>query len=283
MVKVSREGKSKSGFLAGIEPIKPPVAGQTWLIYGRSGTGKTTVLSTFKKPLLLVRGQDGTRSIFTAKGIDVTPVMTDPTNLDDVIGILSKKGQQYKTVGLDCVDDFQALMLREIIGRDVPIQLAFGEISRDQYQECALRMKDILNTFIKLSEHGINVVLLSQEKTDSEEGSSTGLLMPTVASNVSPAVSKWLNAAVDYIGQTFIRRQKITVKSKGTSKTQEEDQWCLRIGPHPVYTTKFRAPPGIKIPQLIVNPNYTKLENLVLGKEQDVDVKLRDKVKPKKE
>lgn len=265
MVNIVREGKSKGGFLSGIKPLSKPEGGMTWQIYGRSGTGKTRIMSTFPKPLLLIMGQDGTRSIYNVPGIDKTPKLTDSNQIEEVVKMVRKKPSKYKTVALDCADDLNTLVLREVIGEDVPIQLAFGDVSRDDYANRASQIKERLDSLIKLSELGINVVLLVQEAAEEEESQGNALIMPTVGGNMSKSVIKWMNAQVDYIGHAFIRKHKI----KKGDKSILVDQWCLRIGPDPVYTTKFRAIDGVKIPQLIVDPNFEKIESIANGTWKD--------------
>lgn len=265
MVKVVREGKTKGGFLAGIKPLSKPTGGMTWLIYGRSGTGKTRTMGTFPKPLLLIKGQDGTRSIYNVKGIEATPKITRSDQIEEVVKMVRKNPSKYKTVALDCADDLNALVLREVIGEEVPIQLAFGDVSRDDYANRASQIKERLDSLIKLADLGINIVLLVQEAAEEEESQGNALLMPTVGGNMSKSVIKWLNAQVDYIGHAFIRKHKV----KQGDKSVEVDQWCLRIGPHPVYTTKFRAIDGVRIPQLIVDPSYDKIESIASGTWKD--------------
>lgn len=53
-----------------IAPVALPASGMKMNVYGRSGTGKTTFACTFPKPLLLVGTEDGTRSVYTVKGVD---------------------------------------------------------------------------------------------------------------------------------------------------------------------------------------------------------------------
>ena len=83
-----------------------------------------------------------------------------------------------------------------------------------------------------------------------------------------PSVNKDLCASVNVIGNTFIRLKVTKEKDKATLKTVRhvEKQFCLRLGPHAVYTTKVRKPKGIEAPDYIIDPSFRKIMDIVKGK-----------------
>jgi ABC-type glutathione transport system ATPase component len=108
-------------------------------IYGRSGTGKTTLWGTFPKPILalLCSGGDRTgelRSLDTAanrKRIKYV-VIEEPEELKEVIQYQHEE-EEFATIVLDHVSDFQNLVLRKILGTDVlPEQKSWGMATREQ-------------------------------------------------------------------------------------------------------------------------------------------------------
>jgi hypothetical protein len=114
------------------------------------------------------------------------------------------------------------------------------------------------------------VVIIAQEREFNTDNDSE-LLVPYVASALTPSAVAWLHSACDYICQTFIR-QKVQEKEAiiGGKKIKTHQpttgvEFCLRVAPHSVFTTKFRVPKGTPLPEIIVDPDYSKLITLIQG------------------
>ena len=91
------------------------------------------------------------------------------------------------------------------------------------------------------------------------------MLVPEVGPAVMPSIATHLNANVSIIGNTFIRIKRTKLK-RGNKTTEKEDaQYCLRVGPNPVYTTKMRKPRGIKAPAFIEDPTYRDIKEVMKG------------------
>ncbi len=92
-------------------------------------------------------------------------------------------------------------------------------------------------------------------------------MSPEVGPALSPAVAKALNAAVHMIGHTFIREHTYKKKIKRGKKTRTKEvtevQYCLRIGPDPLYITKLRKPKSVQVPSVIVDPSYQDIMDIV--------------------
>ena len=87
----------------GIYPAADFETGDTALIYGRSGTGKTTLFATWPKPALLLNiSDDGIGSVKKIKGLDVVDVK-DLDHLDRIYNKLRDGKHSYKTVGIDTI------------------------------------------------------------------------------------------------------------------------------------------------------------------------------------
>lgn len=73
-----------------------------WVIYGKSNTGKTHILSTFPKPILYARiGDDGSNTIARVsgiKGVRINSVKDLKTLGEELLAI---KKPKFKTVGVD--------------------------------------------------------------------------------------------------------------------------------------------------------------------------------------
>lgn len=237
-------------------------------LYGRSGTGKTTLSATFPKPLLHLVcsgvGLGESLSIGGVKGVDDIE-LRDSEEVRALAEYVAE-GNHYKTVVLDHATGFQDLVLREILGLiELPAQKSWGMASREQYGQCSLKTKEYFRLLLNLDCH---VVIIAQEREFNTEG-ATDSLMPFVASALTPSVAGWLNPACNYICQTFIRQptkeQVVKVAGKRTKVLQKLPgaEYCLRTAPNPIYTTKFRLPKGSPLPDVIVDPDFKKVERLI--------------------
>jgi hypothetical protein len=241
------------------------------LLYGKSGSGKTTLWSTFPKPILAIICSGGKHpgelmSINTPemKKCVVPRVVSESTDIRDLI----EAGKDFATVVLDHASGLQDLVLKEILGlEELPAQRSWGLASQSQYGQCTMQCKEILRALLSLS---ANRVVIAQEQTRGEQ-SDNELLSPTVCAAMMPSLVSWLNPAADYVCQTYIRPKtenvvteiggkKITTKKRGKGV-----EYCLRVEPHDIYTTKFRKPKGRDLPECIIDPSYQKIKALING------------------
>lgn len=246
------------------------------LLYGRSGSGKTTLWATFPKPILAILCSGGSkpgelRSVDTAehrKSIKQV-VLEQSGEVRELTGYLNGIGSEaYKTVVLDHATGLQDLVLKEILGLDeLPAQKTFGMATQQQYGQCTLQTKELLRALLGLSQ---NVVIVAQEREFNNDTESD-LISPTVGAGLSPSLAGWLNQAVDYIVQTFLRQKEeireATIAGKvvrSTVKTKKVE-YCLRTGPDIVYQTKFRVPKGKILPEALVDADYESILNLIRG------------------
>jgi hypothetical protein len=254
-----------------IAPVELSESGMKMNVYGRSGTGKTTFACTFPKPLLLVGTEDGTRSVYTVKGVDYVRL----ENSGELVEITEMATDgKYNTVVLDTASGLQDMILKEVLNlSELPAQGSWGMASRSDWGQCTLQTRERLRALLDLT---CNIVIIAQERafnTSGDESGSSEQLMPNVASALSPSVTGWLNPACDYIGQMLLRQKtkehKVTVGVGRQKKTVTKflpvkgAEYCLRVGPSPVFTTKFRMPRGEELPEMIVDPSYEKVDQLV--------------------
>lgn len=267
--------KKKSGFAARVSTLGEQDLGSGLKInlYGQSGTGKTTLWATFPKPIIVFVCSGGNQS-GELKSLD-TPEYHDDihvVNIDstDLLyeGIEYARQENFETAVVDHMSGLLDLCLIERLGLDqAPVQLQWGTATREQWGEIGIKLKEIGRAALALPN---NVVLVAQQREFNTEDEGD-LLMPYVASALTPSMVGWLNPAVDYICQTF-KREVMEVKKVKVGKTVTEQlkptgevEYCLRTGPHSVYTTKFRAPKGHEVPDCIVDPDYDKIMEIIQG------------------
>lgn len=257
-----------------IAPIDFGEEGIKMLLYGRSGTGKTTFWATFPDPILAVVCSGGTkpgelRSIDTpANRQRIRQVTLEHSSELLTVADHVQAAGGYRTVVLDHCSGLQDLTLKEILGlEELPAQKSWGMASQQQYGQSSLQCKELLRRLLNLS---CNVVLIAQERTFGDDTGSE-VIQPTVGPALTPSVVGWLCPAVEYLCETFIRPRmaeatvKIGGKDKPTRVRGKGVEYCLRLEPHDVFMTKFRVPKGTPLPDVIVDPDYDKVAQLLRG------------------
>jgi len=266
----SRTRQTDRGDL-GIRKVGDVKRSKSFAIYGKAGTGKTTLAGTFPTPALLLDIQDeGTDSVSDVKGLDVLDI-EDLDMMDDVYWEL-KSGKlkgKYKTLILDTVTMLQHLKIMDIVGpkleRSGKQAGDWGTMTKQNWGEVASYLKDQITRFRNLE---MNVIFIAQERifNAGEEDSDAGVIDPEVGPALSPSVKSHLNAAVNVIANTFIRVRYIEKKDeKGRKKKLKKIEYCLGVGPSDIYTRKVRKPRSIDLPDVIVDPTYEEIIELIEG------------------
>jgi hypothetical protein len=272
--------------LSVLERIRPigfdPDEGISMLLYGKSGTGKTTLWATFPGPILAIVISGGARpgelrSVDTAEYREKIKTVTikESSEVGLLIEHLRENPGLFATAVIDHVTGLQDMTLKEILGIDeLPAQKGWGMASQQQYGQCTQQTKEILRAFLSL---GLNRVIVAQERNFNEDSDSELRLAPTVGAALTPSLTGWLNPSCDYVVQTFLRAREevkdVVIQAAGKAMTKQvrkktnEAEFCLRVAPHAVYQTKFRVPKGIEFPEggVIVDADYTKLMALIRG------------------
>ncbi len=244
------------------------------LIYGRSKTGKSTVISTFPGKILWIvcSGSNKAGELKSIAKVDRKKV--DMVTLERVVEMrdlsqLLRKGG-YVTGVLDHVTGLQDRALAEVMKvEQLPAQMTWGTATREQWMEAGTNCRELLREFLGSP---CNIVIAGQERAPKEmTDGDNELLTPCIGVDLMPSLAGWLYPTVDYIVQTF-KKQKMATKevsiagkkSKQSYKVAGAD-YCLRTGPHEVYLTGFRLPRGAPLPDTVVDPDYDVLKQIIDG------------------
>jgi len=271
-MKPKKKSPSKtSGIESRIQEVADVSRTASYAIYGRAGSGKTTLASTFPKPLLLLDIRDkGTDSIADVKGVHVLEV----ESLDDIEDIyyhLKDDNHKYKTLVFDTVTEMQKLVMKSVVmgkSKNKKVDESrigdWGSMAKRDWGDVAGIMNKWIADFRDLD---MEVVFLAQERVknvDDEEGEDNQLT-PEVGPAVMPSIATTLNAAVNVIGNMFIRMKRTSVVKGNKKSYKEEPIYCLRVGPNPIYTTKLRKPRSAEAPPYVEDPTFKDIQSLVKG------------------
>lgn len=260
-----------------MKPIAEMQTGTAMLIYGRANTGKTAMLGTFPKPLLYLDIQEhGTETIAQTEGITGISIESWE-ELDEIYWWLKSEKREFASVGLDQITQLQVLGMAKVkadngMGPDDPMsRRLWGKLSGD--------MQDMIFKYRNLRDMGYYVGLVAHDRANEAEDGEDDQIEPYIGPRVMPSVASALTGAMSVIGNTFIR-ETFTKGSNG--KKIRNVQYCMRLGPHSMYVTKARTPreAEIELPDIIINPTFDKVMNLMKG---EVVKKRRRKVNAKKE
>jgi hypothetical protein len=269
------------------------IEGIKMLLYGESGSGKTRLWSTFPAPILALICSGGSRpgelrSIDTPQNRKrIKAVIINST--DDFRRELNRL-QDFSTLVVDHSSGYQDLICREILGIDeLPATRSWGMMTQAQWGQSNRMCIDAFRQLLSTDKH---VVIVAQERTSAPEDPN-GILPTRVGPALTPGLTGWLRPACDYVCQTFKRgrtRQETTEIPGGEPLITEVPingvDYCLRIGPHFIYDTKFRESASImqdqirkdsltpeeagellqiaaSMPDIIVSPTFTKIQALI--------------------
>lgn len=251
----------------GIYPAADFETGDTALIYGRSGTGKTTLFATWPTPALLLNiSDDGIGSVKKIKGLDVVDVK-DLDHLDRLYNKLRDGEHKYRTVGIDTITKLQDMIVQSKISDDGRNRrVDFGTLSRKDWGDVAGTLKEKLTDFRDLSKaKGMNVIFLAQDRVfnggEEDEGTEDLHIGPAV----SPSVKSAVCAMVNLVANTFIREKKTKKEVNGKRTIIKRMQYCLGIGPSALYIRKFRKDKDVVLPDYIVDPSYDAINETLEG------------------
>ncbi len=238
------------------------------VFYGKPGSGKTTLFGTFPAPLHIDIRENGTGVLKRVKGLK-TIKADDWDDLNDLYWYLKKEKHGYKSVGIDTAGAAQAYAIEEIMQKHKKKGRAgdWGTMNQKMWGETAAMTKEL---FLQFNELPMNVAFLCHDKlfkaTDEEdENHDVTRIAPHIGPALSPSVASVLNAAVNVIGETFIGERMKIIEDKKTGKKEKEfiKDYYLRIGPSSSYITKVRKPKEVELPDVIRDPDFDDLIQLM--------------------
>lgn len=225
-----------------------------WVIWGKSGTGKTALGATFPKPMLYIQvGDDGSNTIADTEGVMAVRAESLADLKDTAQGLMTDK--KYKTI---FVDTF-SMITNEWIDKNATQKNK--KMTQQMWGEIKIDSEELIKIFHKLALSHI-VVLSCHESNDSIEGMEDEIL-PDIRPSVTKGARTYLEGMANYGIHTT--KLKKTIISKKTGQEKEVVRYAVHIGANPYYWTKLQINPGIQVPDIVINPTYDKLMGVIQG------------------
>ncbi len=211
----------------------------------------------------------GTDSVSDIDDLDVLDC-TSWAEFEEAYWYLHANPKEYETVIIDTLSQLQGLAIQWILSEEGNKPVGdWGTMTKRDWGTTSTLMKTWILNYRDLP---CNMVFIAQDRVFNmeEDEDNSDIIDPEVGPGLMPSVAKHLNAAVSVIGNTFIRRtvdvKKIKKGKKILKKEVEKIEYCLRIGPNPIYVTKIRKPKSVIIPGVIADPTYSDIIRLIEGK-----------------
>lgn len=231
-------------------------------LYGRAGTGKTTIACTAPKPMLLIdvkdKGTDSGKRPELEKG-DITVLeLEEFEEIYDLYDYLQDNPNQFKSVVID-----HMTALQEMCHLKVQDDEGKSHMSQQMFGISAGYLREVITLYKSLTDLGITPVFLCQDRLESGDGDGEDQLLPEVGPAMMPSVARTLCASSRVIGQTY---QFERVDKLEGAKVRRTIEFRLRLGPNPYYITKVTRPFGTPCPQFITDATYSDIMKVVRGK-----------------
>ena len=231
-------------------------------LYGRPGTGKTTISCTLPKPLLLIDVKDkGTDS---GKRDDLEPgditvfELEEFDEIYDIYDYIKDNPDRFKCVVIDDMTALQDFCYEKVMNEE-----GKSRMSQGMYGTAGGYLKEVINLYKGLTDLGITPCFNCQDRMESGDGEGEDQLLPEVGPSLMPSVARTLCAASRVIGHTY---QFENVEKLDGAKVRRNIEFRLRLGPNPYYITKVTRPFGTPCPQFLVDATYQDIMKVVKGK-----------------
>lgn len=231
-------------------------------LYGRPGTGKTTIACTGPKPLLLIDVKDkGTDS---GKREDLEPgdiTVFELENFDEIYEVydyIQDNLERFKSVVIDHMTALQDFCYQKVMDEE-----GKSKMSQGMYGTAGSYLKEVINLYKGLTDLGITPIFNCQDRMESGDGEGEDQLLPEVGPGLMPSVARTLCAASRVIGHTY---QFENVEKLDGAKVRRNIEFRLRLGPNPYYITKVTRPVGTPCPMFLVDASYNDIMKIVKGR-----------------
>lgn len=254
------------GILNKAKDLTSVAVGKMWVVYGKSGSGKTAFIGSFPKPMLYIQfGDDGYDTLQGIPGIQIIRP-DNVTELKDLLVEL-RKVTKYKSV----VCDTFSLLVEEWTNENATKKKK--RMSQQMWGDLKSDASEIIQYFKQICrDQPIDVVLTCHEVRDMVDGLEDEIL-PDIRPSMNKGARTYLEAMAN-IGIHMAVIEKEVTDEEGNVSTQYVHG--AHVGPNPYYWTKLQKPKEIKVPSFVPNITYTKLISRLNGKRRRTNGKTQN-------
>lgn len=226
-----------------------------WVLWGKSGSGKTHFIGTLPKPLLYIQiGDDGSNTIANVEGIKA--IRAQSIDRLKQIGEELKKDKTFKSVA---VDTFSMVTNVWIDANSVQKK---KRMTQQMWGDLKIETEELIKIFHEVA-NTHTVALSCHEANDTIEGMDDEVI-PDFGPSTTRGSRIYLQGMANY-GLHFTKVNK-TVTDKATGEEKEVVKYAAHLGPNPYYWTKFQIDDSVKLPEIMINPSYKKITDIIGGK-----------------
>lgn len=227
-----------------------------WVLWGKSGSGKTHFVGTLPKPILYIQiGDDGSNTISGVEGIKAIKAGT--------IERLKKIGEELKSdtkYASVAVDTFSMITNVWIDANAVQKK---KHMTQQMWGDLKIETEEVIKIFHEVAMNHL-VALTCHEATDTIEGMDDEVI-PDFGPSTTKGSRVYIQGMANY-GIHFTKLKK-TVVDKDTGEEKDVVRYAAHLGANPYYWTKFQIDDSIMLPSTMINPSYTKIIKLIQGGE----------------
>lgn len=244
---------------------------EVYIIYGKAGTGKTVLASTFPKtkeaPMLyldILEGGIGSVDQKDKELIDWLPIESfeelDEVLEDVVRGYSEVDGKQvpvkYSTIVIDSLTQLEYLIKKHLktASNKTSMTLQLWGQTKDSQEDVYNLLK-----FLHIKT-GARIVAIAHEKELSDDNNPE---FNTIIPSLMTTSSTSLCAKASFVWYCKVeKKEEVDDNNNVITKTN----FVTYIGPHQYLVTKCRKPKDFKIPEKITDLTYEKFKKNVLDK-----------------
>jgi hypothetical protein len=160
------------------------------LIYGPAGAGKTHLITTLPKPVLVLDFEGGVTTLINADGCDIVPIASGQ-DLRDAIAML-RQSQRYASVAFDGL----SLFVRR---RASELRQSKERLTWEDWQKLTSELRAVVLPLVHLPVHLLLTCLPRYLREKDERGREVGPIIGA-APDLTPALTRDLVAACDLVG-----------------------------------------------------------------------------------
>lgn len=253
--------KKAQGFALNLEALSDRKETANVLVYGDSGTGKTTFAATAPRPILWLEAEGGTASIADKKGIDIAKVVTLADYREGLRYLQSPSGQQYETVVIDSITEAAAGILGEVMK-----EVAAADAGRDEFAPLFSEwgkvtgvMRAILRAYRDID---ANVIFTALTRSDTDELTGRTKVGPRLTPAVASDAISFMDAVV-YLAANTPKKGEVGAKGIEADEDGLTVVYNGLLKPTGKYQAKLRSPKGSEAPDFLTDPTFDQVAALL--------------------